>query len=69
MIKKLLFSVMLFSTIVNSQSLPDEMYISEDGKMLLSGKSNSSGFYDSAHIAEVNLQFANFNYWATLQIQ
>lgn len=50
----------------SAQSLPDELYISGDGKMLLSGKRNSGGFYDSAHVAEVNLQFSQSNYWSLL---
>lgn len=50
----------------SSQSLPDELYISGDGKMLLSGKRNTGGFYDSSHIAEVNLQFSQSNYWSLL---
>lgn len=62
-----LLTILVFTILLcNAQSLPDELHISADGKMLLSGSRNSTGFYDSAHIAEVNLQFSQSNYWSLL---
>lgn len=49
-----------------SQSLPLEMQFSADGRQLLSGKSSPSGFYDSALVRNLYLNFSQTNYWNQL---
>ncbi len=50
-----------------AQKLPSSMQWSNDGKMLITGKSNTSSFYDSSIIRDVHLSFAQANYWTLLQ--
>ena len=49
-----------------SQSLPMEMQISPDGRMLYTGGNSASGLYDSAIIRSVYLDFPQSNYWNLL---
>ena len=49
-----------------SQSLPLEVQFSQDGRQLLSGKSAPSGFYDSALVRNLYLNFNQPNYWTQL---
>lgn len=49
-----------------SQSLPLEVQFSGDGRQLLSGKSSPSGFYDSALVRNLYLNFSQSNYWNQL---
>ena len=68
MFKKSIASAFLLSAslCLNSQSLPNDMSFSTDGKMLLSGKVAPSGLYDSTIIREFRLSFPQTNYWTLL---
>ncbi len=68
MFKKSIASAFLLSAslCLNSQSLPNDMSFSTDGKMLLSGKLAPSGLYDSTIIREFRLSFPQTNYWTLL---
>lgn len=50
-----------------SQSLPQEMYFSADGKILYTGGQAPTGFYDRTTIKDVYFTFAQTNYWSLLQ--
>lgn len=50
-----------------SQSLPDEMHLSPDGKMLLIGDLANTGLYDQSQIRSIYLTFSQLNYWTLLQ--
>jgi hypothetical protein len=56
----------LLGTTLYGQSLPAEMYVSDDGRMLLTGGKPSAGLYDSALIRNVYLQFPQTNFWNVL---
>jgi hypothetical protein len=56
----------LLGATLNGQSLPAEIYVSEDGRMLLTGGKPSVGLYDSALIRNVYLQFPQTNFWNVL---
>lgn len=67
--KKFIFcfsSLWLLYAALNGQSLPAEIYVSGDGKMLLTGGKPSVGLYDSALIRNVYLQFPQTNFWNAL---
>ena len=66
--KFILFLVSLWSlsAALSGQSLPDEIYVSGDGKMLLTGGKPSLGLYDSSLIRSVYLQFPQTNFWNVL---
>jgi hypothetical protein len=67
--KKFIFcfsSLWLLYAALNGQSLPSEIYVSGDGKMLLTGGKPSVGLYDSALIRNVYLQFPQTNFWNVL---
>jgi spore coat protein CotH len=49
-----------------SQSLPDEMYFSPDGKILYTGGVPSTGLYDPSIIKSFYLTFPQSNYWTQL---
>ncbi len=68
MFKKIIASAFLLSTslCLNSQSLPNDLSFSLDGKMLLTGKVAPSGLYDSTIIREFRLSFPQTNYWTLL---
>jgi len=46
-----------------AQSLPAEMYLSDDGRRLITGGRHFSGLYDSAVVRTVYLDFPQSNYW------
>ena len=48
------------------QSLPKEFYFSVDKHILHIGGKPSTGFYDEGVIQQINLQFAQGNYWTQL---
>ena len=49
-----------------SQSLPRNLHYHPETHFLGQYKENEAGFYDQEHIAEVNLQFYDANYWNLL---
>jgi hypothetical protein len=49
-----------------SQTLPSEMYFSNDGKILYTGGQAPTGFYDRTTIKDVHLNFSQANYWTLL---
>ena len=60
-------ALLLFATLDGeTQSLPNDMTFSSDGKMLYTGKVNPTGLYDSTIIREFRLSFAQPNYWTLL---
>lgn len=67
--KKVLFFSLIFIFSLsksNAQSLPDEMYLSPDGKMLLTGRPVNSGFFDQTYVRSFYLTFPQPNYWSLL---
>ncbi len=62
-----LFSLLLISLSSNSQSLPDEMHLSTDGRMLLLGDLPNTGLYDQSQIKSIYLTFPQSNYWSLMQ--
>lgn len=58
-------AISLFSNAV-SQSLPDEMHFSADGKILYTGGVAPEGLYDHAIVKNVNIDFSQSNYWTLL---
>ncbi len=59
-------ALMALTMEVCSQSLPDEMYYSADGKILYSGGQEPKGLYQKDLIREVHLDFSQANYWTQL---
>ena len=66
----MLFRVLLFSlfssTMLLAQSLPDEMYFSNDGHILYTGGRPTSGLYDQSIVRNFYLNFSQSNYWSLL---
>lgn len=58
--------VLAACTTVFAQNLPKEMYLSDDGHMLMTGGKPSTGLYDSATIRTIYLEFPQSNYWNLL---
>lgn len=58
-----LFSVPI---LLSAQSLPSEMKITADGRMLLTGSEPTTGFYDEGVVHEIEFLFTQSNYWAIL---
>jgi spore coat protein CotH len=63
---KITILLLLVSSIGNSQTLPSEMYYSADGKILYTGNPVQTGLYDKNFVKNVNLNFAQTDYWAQL---
>lgn len=57
----------LYFVLIYSQSLPSEYYFSPDGKMLLCGGKQETGFYNKEIIRTINLTFTQTNYWTLLK--
>ncbi len=58
---------LLFSSLFSfGQSLPDEMHITPDGKMLMIGSQPNTGFYDQSLVRRVDLTFPTTNFWTLL---
>ncbi len=49
-----------------AQSLPDEMRFSADGRRLVSGGNETTGFYDESQLHTIELIFDEANYWTLL---
>src|SRR5688572_26985809 len=63
-----LSAIFLFLFLIcNSQSLPDEMYFTPDGRQLFTGGRPSTGLFDQSMVRDVRLDFAQPNYWTLLQ--
>ncbi len=66
--KILLFSLIFIFSLAksNAQSLPDEMYLSPDGRTLYTGRPQNAGFFDQTYIRSFYLTFPQPNYWSLL---
>lgn len=65
--KMLVIVVPLFISVpAVSQSLPDEMHITPDGRMLMIGSQPNTGYYDQNIVRRIDLTFASANYWTQL---
>ena len=65
--KSLLLPIFLcIVQVVFSQNLPEEYYLSADGKILFCGGKPTSGFYDQSTIKNLYLNFSQSNYWTLL---
>ena len=49
-----------------SQSLPEELYITPDGRRLLTGSQPNTGLYDQSLVRRIDLTFASPNFWTQL---
>ncbi len=49
-----------------AQNLPDEMRFSADGRRLVSGGNETTGFYDESQMHTIELLFDEANYWTLL---
>lgn len=64
--KKSILITMLLSGLAGflfAQSLPAEMYLSDDGRRLVTGGRLYDGFYDSSIVRTIYLDFPQPNYW------
>lgn len=57
---------MLYPVLAFTQQLPDEYYITPDGRMLLIGSQPNTGLYDQSQIRTIRLTFNQPNYWNLL---
>ena len=57
-----------YVTTVHSQNLPNDMYLSTDGRILYTGGATTSGLYDQSLIRSVDLNFTQPNYWNLLTL-
>ncbi len=64
--KFLTLCLLLWITHMYSQSLPTEMYLSPDGKILYTGGKAPLGLYEKTVIRDIHLDFQQPNYWALL---
>ncbi|MBK6445987.1 MAG: hypothetical protein IPF81_12070 [Bacteroidetes bacterium] len=56
----------VFSTTMYGQSLPDEMHLSPDGRMLLTGDRLNTGLFEQSTMRNIYLDFSQSNYWTQL---
>lgn len=59
----LVLAILLISGTTQGQSLPDQIYFSEDSTLLLSGGLPSQGFYDESTVRAINLDFYEPDFW------
>lgn len=57
---------MLDLTFCQGQGMPDEMYLSPDGRILYTGGLTPSGLYEPYVVRRIDLQFPQANYWTLL---
>jgi len=50
-----------------AQSLPEQIHLSADGRMLLTGNKPATGLYDSSIIRNIYLEFPQADYWQLLR--
>src|SRR5688572_9485707 len=62
----LVWLLLSFSGIV-AQTLPDEMYLTPDGRQLKSGGLQHQGLYNDSIVKSIYLTFPQPNYWTLLQ--
>lgn len=62
----LVFAGFLGATDSRGQGMPDEMYLSPDGRTLYTGGQAPSGLYEPYLVRRVDLQFSQSNYWTLL---
>lgn len=68
--KRLLLSLIQFACIGSftfAQTLPDEMYLSPDGRRLYTGGLQHQGLYNDSIVKSIYLSFPQSNYWSLLQ--
>lgn len=58
--------ILFFPILLSAQSLPAEMKISADGRMLLTGAEPTTGFYDESVVREIEFIFSQSSYWSIL---
>src|SRR5688572_25903224 len=63
---RLLFLLLLLTTGLQAQTLPDEMRITPDGRMLIIGDQAHTGFFDQTLVRRIDLTFPSGNYWSQL---
>ena len=63
----LLLAIAVIPGISAAQSLPDQVYFSEDSTMLMAGGLPSQGFYDESMVRSINLDFYDPNYWQQMK--
>lgn len=54
-------------TLSFAQTLPDEMYLSPDGRRLITGGLQHQGLYNDSIVKSIYLNFPQSNYWSLLQ--
>lgn len=54
------------TTAMQAQNLPNDMYLSADGRILYTGGATTTGLYDQSIIRNIDLTFAQTNYWNLL---
>lgn len=63
----LAFCCLLVPNLLLAQNLPDELYLSPDGRMLLTGGQAHQGIYDESVIRTIHLDFDQPNFWTLMQ--
>jgi spore coat protein CotH len=63
---RLLLLLLTFSFQTKAQTLPDEMRITPDGRMLMIGDQANTGFYNQLIVNRIDLTFPSANYWTQL---
>lgn len=61
-----LFLSLLAATALNAQTLPDEVRITPDGRMMITGDQANTGLYDQSLVRRIDLTFPSANYWNQL---
>ncbi len=57
----------LLAMTTSAQNLPDEYYISDDGRRLVAGGLEVGGYYSEDEIKVIHLTFAQSNFWTLLE--
>ena len=63
---RLLLLLLTFAFQTKAQTLPDEMRITPDGRMLMIGDQANTGFYNQLIVNRIDLTFPSANYWTQL---
>lgn len=66
MIRRLLFLLPFLTAGAIAQTLPDQMRITPDGRMLITGDQPNTGLYDQSVVTRIDLTFPSANYWTLL---
>lgn len=51
----------------SAQNLPDEYYVTDDGRRLVAGGTETPGYYSEDEIKVIHLTFAQSNFWTLLE--